>query len=435
LFYDYNKQNLGLVEDEAIDEISERGRTCDIFYQQLNTHLLSSQNKLYLGKMKLDVNSSYQNTELIHFGEEDVFEIQMDLATLLYETKLYLPSTKDSEYIIGFQGMNQSNTNLNDRETKLLPDAITNNYSVFGLVQQQFLKKLKLQAGIRYDKKTIASEAVGTSGSSDYRAAVDKNYGSFSGSFGATYNISEELLFRANLASAYRTPNLAELTSNGQHETRYEVGDENLVPENSYEIDLNMHYHKDNFTFDIAGFQNRINNYIFISPTGETTTSGIGIYQYMQSDSKLFGGEAGLHLHPESIKWLHIQTTYSMVVGKQDNGDYLPFVPANKLNFEFRAEKDQLSFLYHPFISVNSNTAFDQNKAAPDETTTAGYTLIDFAIGGNLKAGNQLISIGIGANNIFDKKYIDHLSTLKEVNLYNPGRNISLTLKVPFGIR
>jgi hypothetical protein len=26
------------------------------------------------------------------------------------------------------------------------------------------------------------------------------------------------------------------------------------------------------------------------------------------------------------------------------------------------------------------------------------------------------------------------LSTLKEVNLYNPGRNIALSIKIPFGI-
>ena len=74
-----------------------------------------------------------------------------------------------------------------------------------------------------------------------------------------------------NFAAAYRTPNLAELTSNGQHELRYEIGDNNLVPENAYETDLSIHYHRDNFTFDIAGFYNIINNYIFISPTGDTT--------------------------------------------------------------------------------------------------------------------------------------------------------------------
>jgi len=435
LYYDYSNQRLGLVEDEAIGAITERGRANKTWYQQLSTHLLSSQNKLYLGKFKLDINTAYQNTELIHFGDVDFYEIQMKLATLTYETRLHLPSGKNSEYIIGFQGMNQTNTNINNRETILLPDATTDNYSVFGLVQLTFFEKLKLQTGIRYENKSIVSQAVDLPESPDYRSPLDKNYASYSGSFGATYNVSEKLLFRANAAAAFRTPNLAELTSNGQHETRYEVGDNNLVPEKSYEADASMHYHADNFTIDVAGFYNSIQNYIFISPTGDTTDSGLGIYKYMQNDSKLFGGEAGIHFHPKFIDWLHFETTYSTVIGKQSNGDYLPFVPANKFKVEFRVETEQLSFLHKPFVLLNSTTAFDQDNAAPDETVTAGYTLIDLSTGGNIKWKNQLVFIGISANNIFDVKYIDHLSTLKEVNFYNPGRNLALTLKFPFGIR
>ena len=434
LFYDHNQQNLGLVEEEAIDAISGRGRKNDIFYQQLNTDLVSLQNKIYFGKMKLDVNSAYQNTELIHFGEANVYEIQMNLATLTYETKLYLPSDANSEYIVGFQGMNQTNSNLNNRETKLLPDATTNNYSGFCLLQRTFFNKLKLQTGIRYDNKTIISKAIGLPEDlTSYRSAIDKSYGSFSGSLGATYHVSEELLCRANFAAAYRTPNLAELTSNGQHETRYEVGNQNLVPEKSLETDLSMHIHKENFTIDVAGFYNIINHYIFISPTGDISTSGIPVYRYMQNNSTLIGGEAGAHIHPKNINWLHFETTFSTVIGKQQNGDYLPFVPANKLKFELRAEKEKLLFFQKSFISVNSNTAFDQNNAAPDETVTSGYTLFDLSFGGNIKMNSQNIFIGFSANNIFDKKYVDHLSTLKEVNLYNPGRNLALTLKIPFG--
>lgn len=435
LFYDHNKQNLGLVEEEAIEGITKRGRGNDIFYQQLNTDLISSQNKIYLGKMKLDVNTAYQSTELIHFGEANVYEIQMNLVTLTYETKLYLPSDTKSEYIVGFQGMNQTNSNLNDRETKLLPDATTNNYSGFCLLQRTFFTRLKLQTGIRYDNKTITSRTIGVpNDSTTYRKALDKNYGSFSGSIGATYNVSEKLLFRVNFATAYRTPNLAELTSNGQHETRYEVGENNLVPENSYETDLSMHYHRDNITFDLAGFYNIINHYIFISPTGDTTASGINVYKYMQNNSTLFGGEAGVHIHPKYISWLHFETTFSTVIGKQQNGDYLPFVPANKLKFELRAEKEKLLFIQKAFVSANSNTAFNQNNAATDETATNGYTLFDLSIGGNIKMKNQTVFIGFSANNIFDKKYVDHLSTLKEVNLYNSGRNLALTLKIPFGV-
>jgi iron complex outermembrane receptor protein len=435
LFYEFNNQKLGLVEDEAIKEITKRGRENRIWYEELNSHLLSSQNKLYFGKFKLDLNSAYQNTELIHFGEVNVYEIQMKLATLTYEAKLHLPSKENSEYIIGFQGFNQTNTNLNYRETKLLPNATTNNYSAFVLLQYTFFKKLKLQTGVRYDNKSISTQTIGLpTDTMTYRPALDKYFGSFSGSLGATYNLSEYLLFRTNFAAAYRTPNLAELTSNGQHEQRYEIGDHNLVPENAYETDLSIHYHKDNFTFDIAGFYNIINNYIFISPTGDTTTSGINIFRYKQANSALFGGEAGLHFHPKPIKWLHFETTFSSVIGKQETGDYLPLVPANKLRFELRAEKEKLLFLQKSFISVNVCTAFNQNNAAPDETATAGYTLLDLSIGSNIKIKNQLTFVSISVNNLLDKKYIDHLSTLKEVGFYDPGRNIALYLKIPFGL-
>jgi outer membrane receptor protein involved in Fe transport len=73
-------------------------------------------------------------------------------------------------------------------------------------------------------------------------------------------------------------------------------------------------------------------------------------------------------------------------------------------------------------------------NSAPDETATAGYTLADMALGGNLKVMSQFISVSLSANNLFDKKYIDHLSTLKEVGYFNPGRNIALSIKIPFTI-
>ena len=37
-------------------------------------------------------------------------------------------------------------------------------------------------------------------------------------------------------------------------------------------------------------------------------------------------------------------------------------------------------------------------------------------------------------DNLPDRKYTDHLSTLKEVNIYNPGRKNALSIRIPFGI-
>jgi len=435
LFYDYNQQKLGLTEDEAIKEITSRGRENEIWYQQFNNHLLSSQNKIFLNKYKLEFNTAWQTNDLIHFAGIDTTEIAMNLSTLTYETKLYLPSSEKSEYIIGVQGLNQINKNFNNAEVVLLPDASIDNYSAFGLLQYTFFKKLKLQTGIRYDYKMISTQAVGNPSNYNYREPLNKNYGSFSGSFGTTFNQTEKLLFRANFAAAYRTPNLAELTSNGKHELRYELGNKSLVPQNAYETDISSHFHTDNFTFDIAGFYNIINHYIFISPTNDTTTMGDHIFKYTQSNAVLFGGEAGIHLHPPKMKWLHFESTFSTVIGKQQNDDYLPFIPANKLNIEIMAEKEKVGFLHDVFIKVNSLSAFKQNLPSPEEETTQGYSLFDFGVGASIKTGNQLLSIAIGVNNVFDKKYIDHLSTLKEVGFFNPGRNIYLNLKIPFGIK
>jgi len=317
----------------------------------------------------------------------------------------------------------------------LLPDANTVNYSVFGLLQQTFYHKLRLQSGLRYDYKVISTETTGVPTDYSWRPAIDKNYGSFSGSIGGTYNYTEELLFRVNFAAAYRTPNLAELTSNGKHETRYELGNSDLVPQNAYESDFSIHYHSDLVTFDVAGFYNLIDNYIFITPSNDSTPDGDEIYKYQQTNATLFGGEAGFHIHPKPMDWLHFQATFSNVTGKQKSGDYLPFIPANKLHFEVWIEKEKFAFLRDAFIKLNTQTAFNQNNPAPDEDKTDGYTLVDFGIGANIKAANQMISVGITMTNILDKKYIDHLSTLKEVNFFNPGRNLTLTVKIPFGIR
>ncbi len=435
LFYEFSSQKLGLTEDEAVAEITSRGRKNEIWYQQFFNHLISSQNKIFLNKFKIDLNAAFQSAELVHYAGENEVEIAMRLSTLTYEAKLNLPSTEKSEYIIGFQGFNQLNRNIAGAEEVLLPNANTGNYGLFALLQYYFFHGFKVQAGVRYDMKLISTEEVGLIGDEGYRAALENDYGSFSGSVGATYELQDRLFFRANFAAAYRTPNLAELTSNGKHETRYELGNSGLVPQNAYETDISVHYHIKNLTLDLAGFYNIINHYIYISPTADTTFSGEPIYRYTQDDAALFGGEAGIHLHPEQLKWLHVEGTFSTVTGKQSNGDHLPFIPANKLNFELKFEKDEIGKLEDSFFRINSSTAFKQDHPAPEEDLSGGYTLVDAGIGTTIPAGRVKFLVQLSVNNIFDKKYIDHLSTLKEVGFFDPGRNVALSVSIPFTVK
>jgi len=400
----------------------------------LSNHLLSTRNKIFLNKYKLEINASYQNAGLMHVEDVDDISIDMGLKTYTYESRLYFPSSNKSEFIVGVQGLHQQNTNQNQREIILLPNAEIDNYSAFGLVQYSLWGRLKLQTGIRYDDKHIATESLNNPNDIEYRPALDKNFGSFSGSLGATFTATEKLFLKFNLASAFRTPTLSELTSNGLHETRFEKGDRDLLPEKSFEIDISIHYHSDNISFDVAAFNNQLKQYIYLSPTAKFTDKGIPIYEYRQTDAHLYGFEAGFHIHPRNFEWLHFETTFSSVVGKNQAGDFLPFIPANKLNSECRIEKHNLGVLKNPFFKLSMSAAMAQNSPAPDEDETDGYAIFNIGIGSNIKVIKQLVSIGLSVNNLLDKQYIDHLSTLKEVNYFNPGRNISLTFKIPFGI-
>jgi len=434
LFYDYFKQDLGMTVPPVKPLISEQGRKNEIWYQDLEHQLLSSQNMLYLGEFKWEINAAYQNALRKLQTTLDVPFVEMNLNTITYESKLYLPTDEKTEYIIGLQGMWQNNRNRNNRASQFLPDADVNNLGFLGLAQFTFFKKLKLQGGLRYDMYKTETFALGTEGTASYHAPVSRDFTSINGSIGATYNISDKLLLRANVAKAYRVPNLSELTSNGMHGNRYEIGRENLNPETAYETDISMHYHGEYLSFDLAAFHNQIDNYIFISPTSGTTASGVSIYRFSQTNANLFGGEAGLHFHPKSMPWLHVQATYSTVTGKQQNGNYLPFIPAQKIRYEVRAEREKIGFLLNPNIKISALSALKQNYPSPFEASTDGYTLLNAGLNADIKVSNQYLNIGLSVNNIFDTKYFDHLSTLKPMNYYNQGRNISLSLKIPFGI-
>lgn len=435
LFYDYFKQNLGMTVPPAKPLITARKRKNEIWFQDLNHQLISSQNRVYLGQFKWDINAAYQNslrklqtTLVIPF-------VEMNLSTFTYESKLYFPSNEKSEYIIGIQGMSQKNRNLNNRAARFLPDANINNIGILGLGQYMFFKKLKVQGGLRFDMYKTETFALGTEGTAGYHAPVNKKFSNLNGSFGATYQPIETIMLRANFAKGYRVPNISELTSLGMHGNRYEIGNENLSPENSFETDISMHYHGEFLSFDLAGFYNQITDYIYISPTADTTSSGINVYRFSQTNASLYGGEAGIHFHPKPLPWLHIEGTYSSVIGRQINGTYLPFIPARKFRYEIRAEHEKIGFLINPLIKLSALTALKQNNPSPFETATNGYTLVNISMNADFHLSRQILNFGISVNNVFDTQYFDHLSTLKPLYYHNQGRNISVSLKVPFGTK
>ena len=427
LYYDYNQPKLGMCVGPAVPLTTEKGRENKLWYQDLTNHIISTRNTLFPGKYKIDLNAACQmnNRRLQTDENKPFFEmVNMDLNTFSYEVKTYLPSTANSEYIVGLQGANKTNKN-NEAPNHILPDADVNDFSVFGLVQHAFFEKLKVQAGIRYDFRSISTKA------ETNKKAVNTDYGNVSASLGATYKVNENILLRTNFASAYRTPNIAELTQNGMHGARYEQGNPELKSQRSYEADLSTHFHSKYVMVDISGFYHSINNYIFIAPTDDTIASGDKIYRYSQTNSEIYGSELAIDVL--LFDWLNFKTSYSYLIGKQNDGGNLPFIPQNKMRFELKFQKQKLAFLKNTFFKVGGLFAPKQNNPAMFETETGSYFLLNTGIGIDIKCANQMLSLSVQANNLLNETYIDHLSTLKGISYYNIGRNISVNLKIPFG--
>ncbi len=451
LFYDYNYDKLGMAVLPALTLVSENGRKNEVWYQDLKDHLISFQSKLFLGRFKLDVNLSYQmnNRKLLGSEHEDEPDhdpllVDMDLSTFNYKIQTTIPTNDVTKIIFGLQGMDQTNKNY-DAPQRVVPDAHITDFSLFGLGQHYHWDHLMIQAGIRWDYRYIhvpeqvsgghSHEEEGGEEPVDSLIKIDRNFNNLSLSIGATLNLAEETLFRLNIASAFRSPNLAELTQNGEHGIRFEQGNANLDSQRNLEFDLSYHFHSNHVTLDLSAFYNNIFNYIYLAPTSDTTMDGDKIYRYSQTHAYLYGGEALIHFHPHPWDWLHVKADWSYVMGKEKGGDYLPFIPAQKIRLELEFQKEKWKSLRDIFARISTDFVFQQNHPSEFEMSSSGYTLLNLGFGTDISVKNQYFTVGLFFNNLLNKTYIDHLSTLRDLGLNNMGRNISLSVKIPFGIR
>ena len=168
-----------------------------------------------------------------------------------------------------------------------------------------------------------------------------------------------------------------------------------------------------------------MNDYIYLTPTGEIEDDA-EVFNYTQENAKLYGGEIGFHLHPHPLDWLHLESTFETVIGKQDSGNYLPLIPANKWNNILKTEYNIGDWLDNGYATLTISHTFKQENASDFETISDGYTLINTAFGGNIKFDKTIFELTANVNNLFDTSYIPHLSRLKSEGINAIGRNFIL---------
>ncbi|MFK5959408.1 MAG: TonB-dependent receptor [Lutibacter sp.] len=428
LRFNFDHTLVGIPEEIGV-QTTQKNHTYP--FQDLTNKMVSLSTIIFLSNSKITSTFGYtvnnrKEIEEIATASNSLPALNLNLKTYSYDIKWNLPKLENFESILGIQGMHQKNKTLGF--DVLIPNAQTNDIGVF-LTGNYTIKKNSFQGGIRFDNRNLSTQK---SIDNEHHVfnAIDKSFKNLTASFGYKTTLFDAITSRFNFAAGFRAPNLAELTSNGVHEgsNRYEIGNNNLQSEHNFQSDVALEYKSSHFEIFANVFYNSINKYIYITPTGEILNNNF-VYNYVQNNAELYGGEFGFHLHPHPIDWLHFNSSYEMVIGKQNDGTYLPLIPANKLTNTLRIELNEKEWLNNGFAAITLESHFKQKNVSVFETPTNSYNLINIGIGGTIKLNKIDFTINFNVNNLANTSYVSHLSRLKIDGIPNIGRNFITSVK------
>ena len=450
-----------------------------VLHQLVQHYKIYSTNNIYLGNSKLKFIVGYQENvrrEFSHPQYPSIPGLYLDLKTITYDVKYYLPEKKDWETTFGINGMYQINKN---RGTEfIIPDYHQFDAGLF-LFESKTAGRANFSGGIRYDRRAFNNSSIYTrpdpvTGFDEIvhmpdTIMADHPFYGFSHTFtgvsasaGVTYNFTKDLSIKANIARGYRAPNISEISANGVHPGTliYQIGNNSFKPEFSLQEDFGLTYRSDRISGYIDVYNNSISNYIFnqklLNHEGKDSVivKGNQTFKFQQSKAQIYGMDAYLDIHP--FEWLHFENsvTFTYGINKSANGiqvndssKYLPLIPPFHTNTELRGNFNfKFAHIHLSYISFGSEFYAKQSRvysADNTETPTPGYILLNAGVGAEITNSKRtIVIINILGSNLANVAYQSHLSRLKyfeqypknpsgRSGIYDMGRNISFKLTFP----
>lgn len=433
-------------------------------YQDVNHLKLTSDNTIKAGNADIDLNIAWQNNKRKELGDPDspsIPEAYFDLNTFTYNARVRLPQYGSWNNSLGISGMQQ--TNRNRGEEAIIPD-----YALFdagAFVFTQYRKnKVTLSGGLRFDSRFVSVKEMKEDDETKF-SAFRRSFYNLSGSVGFSYEASDAVAVKFNVARGFRAPSLAELSSNGAHEgtNRYEIGNAGLKSENSLQADAGISLKSEHLNVDAGIYYSNISNFIFyhklVNVTGGDSVildddSGreLDVFLFSQQTVNLYGAEIRLDIHPHPLDWLHFEHIFSITkarfVNAVDGSYHVPNIPAARYIAELRGNfMEKGKRFRNLYVSIKSDYTFRQDSpftAYHTETATGSYWLLGAGIGVDWvgKKGVPFASIHLTGQNLTDVAYQNHLSRLKYTDenlltgrrgVFNMGRSFGIKLNIPLG--
>ena len=404
----------------------------------------------------------------------------MRLNTLNYGFRYNAPKFANTEISIGINGMLQDNLNKDATEFPIpdyqLYDAglyiyakwKKNNWTLSGGLRDDILYVNWDDFYVGIDPITGSEHKVtnGDISSADHQFEAFSNlYHGLSGSIGTTYKVNNHINLKANIGRAYRSPNLAEIGSNGLDPGAriIYIGDRTFKPEFSLQEDFGVNIRYPNFSTEINIFNNNISNFIYMETLADELDNpildaqGNRTYHFKQASAHLYGTDISFVVHPTRLKgfrWTNnLSATYgfnrnSEYKNKGVDGEYLPLIPPltimSSLSYEIKPKHKYIKSI-QPKLEAEYAAKQDRYLGlSGTETFTPSFMLFNIGLTTDVRYNkNYNITLILQANNLFNTAYQSHLNRLKHFEyynhspnghygVYNMGRNISLRAIVPF---
>lgn len=395
----------------------------------------------------------------------------MDLALVTHQFNLNnLLERQKFSWETGLDGMYQNNYSDPATEARrLIPNYDKFSAGIYSVFKYKISQDFNAEAGLRYDyNRYEVTKWYDKSDWERYYAATfpqfyirtnanrvltkpSLDYHNLSYNAGLEYHPSGNFNLKFNYAKVGRTPNIAELFSDGLHHSAaiIERGNMNIKNEVGHQfnmmIDMKLNL--------LNGLQISANPYYFITknfinqvPNGVIQPTQYGtfpVWLYQQIDATMYGLDVDVNFHLTD-QWSY-KGGASYVYGQDDTHDVplILMMPPNFTNAlqvnvkkwnDFYLTLENRTVLHqkrYPVIDI-SYTDYENGeevtKTLDFSTPPKAYSLWNVQAGINL---SKNFTAGLSVNNILNTAYRDYLNRMRYF-ANDPGRNFILSFRYKF---
>ena len=324
-----------------------------------------------------------------------------------------------------------------------LPDTRNSAMATFGSFVQNLAADQRLRYGFRIEHAQVDASAWTHAGVATNPAADTASFTPASFAFAWAKDLNPSWTSTINLTRTERAPNFQELYADGPHVATdvYEVGNRDLGKEQGFGLELELAKVRGAVSGSFSVYYNRFSSFIALQRNGYGPNIGGGgpnyssggadelaRFDFTSVPADFFGSEV-------KVNFQFIDTPVSKF-GLEWFGDFVRASNTDTSEALPRISPGRIGAALHGLESgwtwrLDATYHFAQNHTAPDETRTAGFTMVGASLAHPIKFAQLDGQFTLRAINLLDQEARNASSFIKGA-LPMPGRGVEAGLRLNF---